>query len=114
MTTAAYAAKLVYTTPVWTTAGSTAGAARISCGALNLDKKVQTVKAEILDKDAGVLNDKSVDINPGGVADIVFWYFGDANGNLYCRFTVNNAKKVRAYATVYTANFDTIFVLDAK
>lgn len=113
VTIEANAAKLVYTTPVWTTANSTNGAARISCGALNLDKKAQTVRAEILDKDATVLNDKSADINPGGVADIAFWNIGNANGNLYCRFTVSS-NKVRAYATLYTANFDTVFVLDAK
>lgn len=114
MSTATNAAKLVYTTPVWTTANSTDGAARISCGALNLDKKAQTVRAEILDKDAGVLNDKSADINPGGMADIAFFSLGNVNGSLYCRFTVNNDKKVRAFATLYTINFDTIFVQDAK
>jgi hypothetical protein len=107
------AAKVVYTTPIWTTPNIADGAARISCGAMNLDKKVQTVTAQILSATGAPLNDVTADIDPGATKDITFWNLGNVNGNLICRFTVNN-NKVRAFATAYNQDFHTLFVLDAK
>ena len=44
----AQAAMVVYTTPICTSPNASDGAARISRGAMNLDKKAQTVNAQIL------------------------------------------------------------------
>lgn len=107
------AAKVMYTTPIWTNPNVSDGAARISCGAMNLDKKVQTVTAQILGGTGAPVNDVTADIDPGATKDITFWNLGNVNGNLVCRFTVNSTK-VRAFATAYTQDFHTVFVLDAK
>lgn len=110
----ANAAKLVYTTPIFETNGAANGAARMSCNALNLDKKPQNVRAEVVWGNDGttVVNDKSETVDPGAVKRITFWS-NSTNDNFYCRFTVNS-NKVRAYANAYDKDFQTLFVIDAK
>lgn len=109
----AHAAKLMYATPVFETNGAVNGAARISCNALNLDKKPQEVRAEIIwGNDGSVVNDKTETIQPGALSRIAFWS-NTSNSSFYCRFTVKSTK-VRPYLNAYDTNWQTVFVLDAK
>lgn len=112
-TSNAVAAKLMYTTPVWTHAGVADGASRISCDALNLDKRIQTVRAEIINHYGDVVADKTVDIIPGFVENVSSWYLETANDFHFCRFTIKTTK-VRPFVTVYNRDLHTQFVMDAK
>ncbi|MDD2768861.1 MAG: hypothetical protein PHT19_09010 [Methylococcus sp.] len=72
---------------------------RLSCDVLNLDKKVQSVTADVVWLDGSVLATNTADVQPGQVTyNFVTW--AGATGNLYCRFTVKT-KKVRGYITLY-------------
>ena len=106
------ATKIMYTTPIYENMTSDSFS-RISCSALNLDKKVQNVRAEVIAGDGvTILNDKTEALNPGEVKRIAYMSLGTPD-SVYCKFTINSTK-VRPYVNVYDKDWHLVFVMDAK